>query len=327
MVKYPCGTCAKSATKDAIECNFCGLWHHAKPECMLEFTKDQIAMLKELCKDRTCWTCNKCGIIMKKLNGRMADLEKNVTAVQKDVKTVQAKQVETDKAVKDITSEVKELKGKMENNCGNVKASVMAEVGNRELRKFNLIIYGLAEQPTDGAESRESQMDKDKKVLDALLTQMSQDSEMVNDTIKYRRRLGKKEVGKVRPLLLSFTSVDCRNCLLESASDIKGPLAKKVRIRPDLTQMQREDDSKVITEITDLNKDEPKDELGDYRWRVVGPPGMLQKAKTRDLNKWKQAEERRRANRVLPNPHQVVEPVVQEEQEAEENGEEEEAAD
>jgi hypothetical protein len=170
------------------------------------------------------------------------------------------------------------------------------------LRKFNVIIYGLTEQLPDGAESREVMMEKDKNTLDNLLTKMNQDPAFVNDSIKYRRRLGKREVGKVRPLLISFSDIDCRNSVLASATVLEGPIAKKIRIRPDLTQMQREDDSKIIKEVSDLNEEEPQDELGDYRWRVVGPPGMLRKAKTRDLNKWKVSEELRKAKRVVPNP-------------------------
>ena len=300
MVKYPCGTCGKSATKDAIECNFCGLWHHAKPECMLEFSKDQITMLKELCKDRTCWTCNKCGIIMKKLNGRMADLEKSVTTVKADIKTVQTKQTETDKVVDEIKQEVKSLSGKVDNNCGNVKASVMAEVNNRELRKLNLIIYGLNEQTPDGAESREVTMERDRAALDKLLSRMNLEPSLVNESIKYRRRLGKREAGRTRPLLISFADIETRNAVVENVPELTSSDHRHVKIRPDLTQMQREDDSKLIKEVSDLNETKPKDELGDYRWRVVGPPGMLRKAKTRDLNKWKQAEQQRKAKHVVP---------------------------
>ena len=321
MVKHPCGTCGKSASKDSIECNFCGLWHHAKPDCMQTFTKEQIAMLKELCKERTCWTCHKCAIVMKKLNGRLAGLEKSVDAVKKDVSGVREKQEATDKTVSELGKDVNRLKLKVDSNTDNVKTSVMSEVNNRELRKSNLIVYGLAEPVSAAAESREAMMQKDNAALNDLLVSMDIDLGIILPAIRFRRRLGQKVANKIRPLLLCFSDISCRNVVLERVPHLTGPQANKIKIRPDLTQMQRDDDMKIIKEVQELNDTEPKDELGDYRWRVVGPPGLLRRAKSRDLTRWKAAEELRKSRKAAPKPQ--LDQVIQEEDTGEEEDEEE----
>ena len=81
-LKVPCGTCSKSAQTNALLCNFFDMWHHATIECIPWHSKETIDTLMGICKETSCWTCQKCTGIMKKLNGRMAKLEKDVNDVK-----------------------------------------------------------------------------------------------------------------------------------------------------------------------------------------------------------------------------------------------------
>ena len=300
--KYPCGTCNKSAAKDSILCNFCDFWHHATPECMVTHTPDQILMLKELCKDRTCWSCYKCSEIMKKLNGRLAAVEKELKTVKTDIVEVKQKQSTTDKKVDTVEKDVQEIKKIVKSNTENTKTSIMSEVNQREMRKTNLIVHGLKEPEVDAAAHRDVIQEKEKEGLNSLFDSMTLKSAEVNKDIKFRRRLGEKKDNKPRPLLIGFKNISERNLVMETSFKTKN---LRVSFTADLTKMQREDNDKLRKEVEQLNGDEPSDESGDYRWKVVGPPEMLRKAKTRDLVEWKRKEDarnqrRRRASQTVP---------------------------
>ena len=172
--KHPCGTCNKSAAKNSIKCNFCDFWHHASPECMVSHTVEQIEMLKELCKERTCWSCYKCSEIMKKLNGRLAAVEKDLNEVKKDLGEVKVKQTATDKIVGDMGTDVEKLKKSIKGNTSNTKSSIMSEMNQREARKSNIIIHGLPEPQVEGAASKETIHAKEEETLNNLFVNMSQ---------------------------------------------------------------------------------------------------------------------------------------------------------
>ena len=63
--------------------------------------------------------------------------------------------------------------------------------------------------------------------------------------------------------------------------------------KPDLTKKQRDEDEKFIRSLDEENESEPKDDLGDFRWKLAGPPGNLRKVKMRNIQEWEQAQERR----------------------------------
>ena len=270
MPRDPCGTCGKSAAKDSIVCIFCGLWHHANPNCMVGFSKENVEMLKTICKEQSCWTCQKCGIIIKKLNGKLTELTKCVNALKKDVVDVQSKQETTSTEVEPLKKEVQSIGNKVQNTTVNARSSCMSESEDRERRKNNLIILGLDEPVTEDEENAESLKSNEDLAVDNTLASMNLDPATVKPFIKYRKRLGRRQSGKIRPSLLSFDDPVKRNAVMEKSSTITG----KVKLKPDLTKDQRQSDIKVIEEVVKLNKRKPCDDQGDFRWRVRwGHPG------------------------------------------------------
>lgn len=82
--------------------------------------------------------------------------------------------------------------------------------------------------------------------------------------------------------------------MLRNASKIP---AGGARIKPDLTKMQRDEDEKFKRKLDEENDAEPKDESGDFRWKVAGPPGNLRKVKCRNIQDWEQEQGRRQRMR------------------------------
>ncbi len=298
--KHPCGTCGKSAATNSVLCNFCDMWHHATPECMIGLTKEAIDAILPLCKDQSCWSCNKCSHVLKMLKGRLATLEKDVSTVKTEIATVKNKQGETDKSVSELTTQVQGLSKKVDDNTSNTKSSVMSEMKNREMRKNNLIVLGLNEPSTVTGESRDSVMKKEDVLLDKVVTELKLNIDEVKSKIKYRKRLGEKKADYQRPLLLSFKDQSMRDTVMNQSFELNDGPMNNIRLRPDLTAMEREEDKALRIETDKLNTQSPSDNQGNFRWKVVGPPGRLRRMKERDLEKWKQ-DQQKRTRWLTPN--------------------------
>jgi len=267
----------------------------------------------------------------------MTALEKEVDEVKKDIVTVKENQNSQTKENVTIKSNISTIQQKLENNTNNVKVSVMTEIKNRESRKNNIVIHGVAE--TNGSESIELKRQKENAEVLEILKAMKIDTQEVESDIVYRRRLGKIGLpGKNRPLLICFRTNAVRDRVLRNAVELRNGTKSHISIRPDLTAMEREEDNTFRNEVATLNQSNLSDEVGDFKWRVAGPPGMLRKVKERDIIKWRAAENARKQRIPPPPPLETVRrsarnpaPIVEEpvadnnnEGEEEESSEEEE---
>ena len=90
--KNPCGTCNNMLQQIlcCVSYVICGITgHHTTIECLLWHSKETIAALLEVCKDESCWSCQKCSAIMKKLNGRLTAVDKSVETVKTEIIGIQ----------------------------------------------------------------------------------------------------------------------------------------------------------------------------------------------------------------------------------------------
>ena len=289
--QHPCGTCFKSAKHNSLLCNFCNMWHHATIDCIPWHTKETIDALLDICKDQSCWTCQKCTGIMKKLNGRLAKLEKDVSEVQSTVDDLSTKQESTEKTVSTLRQDFDSFKQTVTNDSAAEKVDVLTEMKDREDRKHNVIVNGLKES---SATEKDAVHAEENALLDKVFTDMQMDATTTSTNIHFKTRLGAKQPGKQRPYLLKFRDQRTRDDVLRNAKKV---LASGVRIKPDLTKIQREEDAKFKKTIDEENNAKPEDESGEYRWKVAGPPGNLRKLKVRNVQEWEEEARRRREER------------------------------
>ena len=52
-----------------------------------------------------------------------------------------------------------------------------------------------------------------------------------------------------------------------------------MKIKPDLTELQRDEDKQLLSKIDRLNNANPTDEFGPFYWKPAGRPGFLRKVK------------------------------------------------
>lgn len=292
LPKYPCGTCSKSAQTNSLLCNFCDMWHHATIECIPWHTKDVIDTLLVICKEQSCWTCMKCTGIMKKLNGRMAKLEKDVKEVKDNVETIQSKQDASDGAIAELKVELSDVQKSVLEKTSTVQNDILSEMKDRDERKHNIIINGITEST---AEEKKDIFTEENESLNKMFRDMKMDPVTTSQRIKFKTRLGEKPTNnKPRPFLVKFQDVHIRNKVLQNGRNL---VTSDIRIKPDLTKLEREEDENFKKRVDEENDKKPKDNSGDFRWKVAGPPGNLRKIKVRNIQEWQVAQQRREATR------------------------------
>ena len=244
--KYPCGTCNKSANTNALLCNFCDMWHHATTDCIPWHTKETIDALMTICKEQTCWSCQKCTGIMKKLNGRVAKLEKEVGAVKDDVRTLQEHQQDTDNEITQLRNDLKEVKSSTATKADTEQSDILSEMKDRDERKCNIIIHGMKE--SDATEKEEVHQHENDQLRD-IFHGMQTDVEQALDDIRFKSRLGSKQPGKHRPFLVKFHDCRAREQVMRKAKDAPAG----IRMKPDLTKKERDEDEKFKRSLDEEN--------------------------------------------------------------------------
>jgi peptidoglycan hydrolase CwlO-like protein len=240
------------------------MWHHATEECIPWHTQETINALKEICKDQSCWSCQKCTGIMKKLNGRLAKLETDVKTVQDNVETLNTNQESTDETVSQLRADFNEFKGSFDNVATEEeKVNVLTEMKDREEKKLNVIINGVKE--SSATEKTEVQAEEN-TLLDKLFNDMQLNPATTSENIHFKTRLGSKQPGRERPFLVKFRDRRTRDDVLRNARKITTP---GVRIKPDLTKLQRQEDEKFKKQSTKKTMPNQKMIRGsiDGRWQ------------------------------------------------------------
>ena len=239
--------------------------------------KDQINQIKELCKDSSCWSCGKCKVIMTKINARLGEVEKKVSGLTAEVEGVKAGLETAATERKEIKEKTEELESRVVANTNNVKAAVMHEAEQRLENRKRVVLYGV---PESQAETPTDRIRHDRQELNEVLVTIGASDEVKEDGSLRITRVGKTDPENPRALRVELRSELQRDELLEKARILRDD-DHPIRMKPDLTKMQRDQDKALRQEVDDLNKAKPSDGEGPFHWRVAGPPGQLRKAKVK----------------------------------------------
>ena len=278
MVQYPCGTCNKNAGSNSLDCVLCGMYHHLTVGCMPWHNKDQIAQIKELCKDSSCWSCGKCKVIMTKINARLGEVEKKVSGLTEEVEGVKTELAAAATERTEMKTKTASLEAKIDSNTNNVKAATMHEAEQRMKRRKNVVLYGV---PESTAATPPDRISHDKQELNKVLEIVGASEGIKEDGSKRLTRVGQVKPGNPRPLRVELKKEDQRDELLEKSRILREDDQQPIRIKPDLTKMQQDQDKALRQEVDDLNKNKPQDDDGPFYWRIGGPPGELRKIKVK----------------------------------------------
>jgi uncharacterized coiled-coil protein SlyX len=276
---FPCIRCDEHVkkTEKAVKCAMCDLWVHKSCEKMSDETFHVLDMQNE--ETGQCfWSCKSCKSYAMKFDKRIRDIESRVKTLEEE--NIPEMEEDIANAQKDIESLKERTKNLSDGGVSSGSASavevttaVFDEMRERKSRSCNLIIHNLNE-PGNDIKDRKERVAKDKEALNELFTVLEL-SINVEDSTRFAKRLGPANESSPRPLLVGITDdVKCKSVLEKSPN-----LSKKekpwseINIVRDLTKLQRKEESRMREEVEKKNEELSEDEMGNWKWKVVGRRG------------------------------------------------------
>jgi hypothetical protein len=140
----------------------------------------------------------------------------------------------------------------------------------REVRRMNLIIHGVEEQPREVRGNRE-RIEKDKERCEKIFVAMK--ARTRKNDIRFCRRIG--EMGDdPRPMVIGLENEEEKRHLLGRARELKNTKYSDISIVPDLTRKQRNREARMKEEAEEKNKGLTEEEKSrNIKWMVVGRRG------------------------------------------------------
>jgi cell division septum initiation protein DivIVA len=124
-------------------------------------------------------------------------------------------------------------------------STVADELQGRKDKEMNLVILGLEERPVEATDENES-ADMAEAAEMRLVKDVLQSIDVTNPNITKVFRMGRRNTGRPRPVKVLCDDRASRSNILMNAKKLKnlpdGDRRKKVFIRADLTQLQRDQD-------------------------------------------------------------------------------------
>ena len=214
-----------------IQCEICEGWVHS---ICIDITREVYDVLYKKGGSSLSgfkWFCGECDKKIVEVIDKMASIETKTKCLEKDMEIVKEK---IEKIEKSIKTRVKDQ-----------VADVIDDREEVEWRKYNLIVFGLPESPSEETDDR---IDEDTwKMEDIKKTDLNVSLSPRNG-IYDARRLGKLDKNKTRPLRITFDDIRTKRDVLINAKKLKKcsePYKKQMFINPDLTAKQREEDEQL----------------------------------------------------------------------------------
>ena len=258
-----CSKCKRTfydSTDKMLQCERCGLWTCA--DCANISDEEYIVMSRPDCHWYCSGHCNlratraildeksvedRCKEFLDKMEGRLTFLEKEITqkATIKDLKTL-------NEDVKAMETRIDNLVSAQGIAKSEAAASGVKEMENRDMRKKNIILFGVEEKNSPIASTRN---EEDKEKLEEICSKGLK----VEVKIKQVKRLGKfdkqsvssEDVRKPRPMLAVLGSQQDVVEALKASKNLSTHKDKQyhtIRMKRDMTPLEREEMRTLVKE-------------------------------------------------------------------------------
>jgi hypothetical protein len=144
------------------------------------------------------------------------------------------------------------------------------EMQEREVRRMNLIIHGVDEQP-DEVRGNQERMEKDKDRCEKIFKAIN--ARTKKEDLRFCRRIGERGTDP-RPIVIGLENEEEKRHILGRARELRNSRFKDVSIVPDLTRKQRNREARMKDEAEEKNKNLTAEERNrNIKWMVVGRRG------------------------------------------------------
>lgn len=237
-------------------------WKKASEKNIKLFKKEMEERLEEKIKEMNEQIKQMKETMEKDIKDRRDKDDEEFKEIKKNIEGIK------DVAVKRCTSE--EVKGILDHELQQQSNIVKSTVRNTVIeevamsREKNIIVYRAEE---GNSNLKEENIKHDKEIISELMEQCKVRYD--EDRIEKIIRLGRKEEGKTRPLLIKFQELDVKKELFKNLSLLKNATdkLKNLSISNDMTQEQREENKKLLEERKRMQEQEPA-----FIFKIRGPP-------------------------------------------------------
>ena len=173
-------------------------------------------------------------------------------------------------ALQASVARLEELSLNQQQDSSSLLQNVLKEIEERKQKSTNIIVYNLPEynKPTPSDQELKKEFYKDlSRYNSEILLDLCKTLDPTLDQPVYNKRIGKFQIDKIRPILISFKNPSSVNSLMKMIPSLaKSEKFKSVIIRRDLTQLQRHSFQALRQQSIDLNS---KNTYPNSCWIVV----------------------------------------------------------
>jgi hypothetical protein len=252
----------------AVLCTVCGLWAHKK---CLGISDEFFKFLAEQYKatGKGYWACRACSNYAEGMNHRLREIQQTA---EEALKIAQESRKETEQLRKETEKE----REKVEKRVEKCELNVLEEMGLREEKRKNVVIYGMEEAAGNDGWKR---MEEDRAKLNELFTVLDINVAVETD-VEFCRRVGEKG-ERARPLVVGFFTEWAKSVLLKNCKHLAGSELSHLSVANDLTETQRKMERELVAEAERRNAERTEEEKSkNIEWRVVGKKGLRRLIKT-----------------------------------------------
>ena len=171
-------------------------------------------------------------------------LTQNNEILKKEIEKIQSFSTEIERKNNLFIEEVSNTKKSeiFENVKEDAVTTTVDELQRRSAKQYNLIVFGVPELQNGSLQQR---IDHDQTFCQLMLNRLD-----FNESSDPPHRFGKIKPGHSRPLRLTCKTLSHKFQILRASKRLKDvPECRNVFVRPDLTQMQRENDQRLRNEL------------------------------------------------------------------------------
>jgi hypothetical protein len=216
------------------------------------------------------WLCRPCQNFGQRIQHQFAESNKRHDATEKRVDGNARRIEEAEKDIEELREELRKVSEKLGEKNNESEDKICDEMQEREVRRMNLILHGVDEQPDEMRGNRE-RMENDKARCELIFSTMR--ARTKRQDLRFCRRIGERG-DEPRPIVIGLESEDEKRHILSRARDLKGTRFNDISIVPDLTKKQRSREARMKEEAEEKNKDLTAEERRrNVKWMVVGRRG------------------------------------------------------
>ena len=243
MAPRKCGSCDRTfgRSEEIISCSACKRKYHAN--CSQLSQEEQAAFAAS---SRLKWFCILCEQDVDHILNNYEKFQKVSDAIRVMKEENETRFVQIEKRLLLLEADKKDnnVHKVVEDQVKKSAALDMEEIALRKSKESNMIYFGLPESDDDSIAVR---MRQDFKFLSE-----AYGKDIDNEEINNIFRVGKKENGKIRPLVVKYASSTVKDKFLKSSGDLKikfNNQMKPIYASVDRTEKQRESHKKLVEEF------------------------------------------------------------------------------